>query len=144
MCGLQNAGVSSEDNTEQKRGAGHWNTETLSQYIPKKIPRQIRNRSQGFSISTQLGQVAGQKTYIASEINQSWVLKHKKLHNQKVKSITWYWKFVIILIQIYEGWGLSHGNYFLLVRLIDNEETYKWKWMALGALGCMTNANFKK
>ena len=25
-----------------------------------------------------------------------------------------------------------------------NMEIYKWKWMVLGALGCMNNANFEK
>ena len=34
---------------------------------------------------------------------------------------------------------------FFLARLIDHEETwniYKWKWMVLGALGCINNADF--
>ena len=49
----------------------------------------------------------------------------------------------LINISIHKGWGLSHGNYFLPT-LIDHEETYKWKWMVLGALGCMNNADFGK
>ena len=26
----------------------------------------------------------------------------------------------------YEGWGLSHGNYFVVARLIVHEETWKY------------------
>ena len=39
----------------------------------------------------------------------------------------------------YKGWGLSHGNCML-----DHEEIWKWKWMVLGALGCMNNAGFER
>ena len=47
---------------------------------------------------------------------------------------------------IYEGWGLSHANYFFGKIDISwcNMEIYKWKWMVLGALGCMNNADFEK
>ena len=31
-----------------------------------------------------------------------------------------------------------------LARLIDHEETWKWKWMVLGALGCINNADFEE
>ena len=47
---------------------------------------------------------------------------------------------------IHESWGLSHGYYF--VRKIDrarrNMEICKWKWMGLGVLGYMKNADFEK
>ena len=45
----------------------------------------------------------------------------------------------------YGGWGLSHDKLFFLASLIDHEETeiYNWKWMVLGVLGCMNNADFE-
>ena len=45
---------------------------------------------------------------------------------------------------LYEGWKLSYGNYFFgkTDRSWRNMEIYKWKWMMLGALGCMDNAVF--
>ena len=41
---------------------------------------------------------------------------------------------------------LSHGNYFFgkIDRSGRNMEIYKWKWMVLGALGCINNADFEK
>ena len=39
-----------------------------------------------------------------------------------------------------KGWGLSHDNY-ILARLIDHEETWKY---TNGALGCMKNADFEE
>ena len=49
----------------------------------------------------------------------------------------------------YKGWGISHGNFFCFVfgkidRSWRNMETYKWKRIVLGALGCMNNADFEK
>ena len=31
-----------------------------------------------------------------------------------------------LLTLTYEGWGLSHGNYFFLARLIDHKDTWKY------------------
>ena len=46
----------------------------------------------------------------------------------------------------YEGWRLSHGNYFFgtIDRSWRNMEIYKWKWMVLGSVICMNNAGFIK
>ena len=51
-----------------------------------------------------------------------------------------------IEMEIYEGWGLSQGNYFFgnIDRSWRNMEIYKWKWMVLGAFGCTDNVDLKK
>ena len=43
-------------------------------------------------------------------------------------------------------WGLSHGNYIFgkIDRSRRNMEIYKGKWMVLGALGCINNADVEK
>ena len=41
----------------------------------------------------------------------------------------------------YEGWGWSPGK---IDRSWRNMAIHKWKWMVLGPLGCMNNADFEK
>ena len=44
---------------------------------------------------------------------------------------------------IYKGWELGHGNIFFKTGISRrNMEIYKWKWMVLGVLGFMNNADF--
>ena len=53
----------------------------------------------------------------------------------------------LVFVASYEGWGLSHGNYYFFCKIDRswrNMELYNWRWMVLGALGCMNNADFKK
>ena len=53
-------------------------------------------------------------------------------------------KLVAVWILIYIYKGEDYGNYFSpnIDRSRRNMEIYKWKWMVLGALGCMNNADF--
>ena len=54
---------------------------------------------------------------------------------------------VFNIFQKYEGWGLSHANYFSFCKIDRSRRSmkiYQWKWMLLGALGCtsINNADF--
>jgi hypothetical protein len=62
-------------------------------------------------------------------------------HSQRSISI-----IIFLCVFIYMDWGLSHGNYIFgkIDRSRRNMEIYKGKWMVLGALGCINNADLEK
>jgi hypothetical protein len=55
------------------------------------------------------------------------------------------WNFINKKL-MYEGWGLCRGNYYFGKndRSWRNMEILKWKWMVLGAFGCMNIVDLKK
>ena len=65
-------------------------------------------------------------------------MRHKELTDFKTMNTACWMK--------YEGRGLSQGNFPLgkVDRSRRNVQIYKWKWIVLGALGCMNNADFEK
>ena len=48
--------------------------------------------------------------------------------------------------QLEKFWNASYYYFFVVKidRSCRNVEKYKWKWMALGALGCVSNADFER
>ena len=49
-------------------------------------------------------------------------------------------------MRLLRGLGIKSCRLFFgkIGRSRKDMEIYKWKWMVLGALGCMNNANFEK
>ena len=71
---------------------------------------------------------------------------YEKLH-EYIKELKRKFNVCVNNSLLYEGWGLSHGNFFFFCKIDKswrNMEIYKCEWMVLGALGCMNNADFEE
>ena len=68
---------------------------------------------------------------------------HIKCRNQS--KLLWYFKIYYMYIK-YEGWGLSHDNYFLWQDwlIMKKHRNIQMEVDGVGALECMDNADFEK